>query len=678
MTKTLTSLRKRSSLIFILLSFPVMAEQSMDLFYDMSLEQLLKVKVTGSTMTEENIRTVPSAATVFTHEQIKLLGLDSLHELMSLVPGFQSFRSSSLSFLTPFSSRGQRAGNVSLVLVDGQRMQDARNGDSAGVIFDFPLARVERVEFLRGPGSAIYGSNAMSGVINIITRSEINEIVASYGSFKRHKISASASMQLGQLQLDFFGRYDTDNGEDYSVQDNFSSNRINTDDPRELTELNIKLRRSDTQLNVEHREVGVQNFYVVDRLSNGFNKTAASYSSVSLKQEFEWHAVSSWAYFGFSRSQLYSDVQITAPGELFEVSGGISEDAVFGKTDLGENSELRLQLHNDIAITDKSSLQFGFEYRHLDVSDVVSRRNFDLGALAVDDIPIASSDDFDFASIVQSSSLRDISGAYGQYQKQIFEQTQLTVGLRYDYFSSIEGQFTPRFDLIHNVNKHHTIKLLYGEAFRAPTENELNLEANSVLLGNKNLESESVQSWDIIWVAHWTQSNLSIGYFSSKFEDSIIPADIGGGLRQYQNDVGISETHGIELELSYKPSSNWLFHGTYSGVLSKPDSGFLEADRSASLMMNFRHNAWNMNFVAAYRGISEMATNNSSNDRIRLNAQWHLNSKVVYEFDLNLQGYVQLKNLLDEELLSAPSGLSLTEGIPSRGREILVGATWRF
>ncbi len=69
------------------------AKDQIDSFLSMSLEELMQVEITGSTLTPESLNTVPSAVTVFTHQQITRMGLDSLDELINIVPGFQSFRS---------------------------------------------------------------------------------------------------------------------------------------------------------------------------------------------------------------------------------------------------------------------------------------------------------------------------------------------------------------------------------------------------------------------------------------------------------------------------------------------------------------------------------------------------------------------------------------------------------
>jgi len=172
----LQAMSKAYGLCFMLLSHGAMADQVDDLF-SMSLSELLQVQVTGSTLTQENRLSVPAAVTVFTHQEIKRMGLDYLDELANLVPGFQSYRSAQSSLSSPISSRGRLNSLEApelLVMVDGQRVDGPRSNGTTVVYPKYTLAYIQRVEFIRGPGSAVYGSNAMMGVINIITRSNVN------------------------------------------------------------------------------------------------------------------------------------------------------------------------------------------------------------------------------------------------------------------------------------------------------------------------------------------------------------------------------------------------------------------------------------------------------------------------------------------------------------------------
>lgn len=292
---------------WLLLTSPLFAQAEPEDFFSMSLEELLQVEITGSTRTTENIKTVPSAVTVFTYQEIKNMGLDTLDELMNLVPGFQSYRTSFSSMLYPFSSRGRRIAlpaSEILLMVDGQRLEEPRTSGSALVIPKFPLMHIERVEFIRGPGAAVYGSNAMMGVINIITRSNVNELSIGYGSFNRKQLYMESSSQIGETTLDVFAHIEDDDGDDYNLQDTFSPDRIDTNDPRKIANLNIKLDWHNTQLDIQHNQFKSENFYEADGISNDFNERNGQLSSIALQQDFKWQSVTSYARLSYSLSEL--------------------------------------------------------------------------------------------------------------------------------------------------------------------------------------------------------------------------------------------------------------------------------------------------------------------------------------------------------------------------------------
>ncbi len=128
---------KTISMIFmvVLLLIPAIYAQ------DMSMDELMQMTVTGATRTEQTLKDVPSTVTVFTWEQIRQLGMDSLDELANLVSDFQSFRMSDASIQSTMTSRGRRIGQVSAeirILIDGQRLENAWTN---GIAFAEPKLR---------------------------------------------------------------------------------------------------------------------------------------------------------------------------------------------------------------------------------------------------------------------------------------------------------------------------------------------------------------------------------------------------------------------------------------------------------------------------------------------------------------------------------------------------------
>jgi len=673
---------KRLPLVFLLITAaPLSAQQEMNDFLSMSLDELLQVEITSSTLTPEKLKTVPSAVTVFTHEEIKRLGLDKLGELMNLVPGFQSYRSSDSSLATPFSSRGRRIGSTVaeiLILVDGQRFDSPRSSGSSTLAPLYPLQNIEKIEFIRGPGAAVYGSNAMMGLINITTRTNVNQLSLNYGSFNRRQMFIQTANQLGDMTMDVFGQIEADDGDSYNLQDTFSPARIDTDDPLKIANLNVKLSWQNTRVNIQHSQFAVENFYELSNLSNSFNERDGQITSVSLKHNFNWQQVSSYFWLSYNTANAMVNTQLT-PANFFNSPGGppsnpISSDPLFVSANLDNYTESRTQWHNDWDINDTSSLQFGIELRRIDVPESFAANNFDLGQLVNGDFPVNYYDDLLPTTPVQAESKRNIIGVYTQFQQTLFDATHLTLGLRYDDFSDIGSQISPRLGLVHEVNENHSVKLLYGEAFRAPSESELNLLNNPVVLGNPDLKPETVKSLDLIWVGQWVTTGFSLGYFENHFEDSIIQTDIGGGTLQYTN-MRQDPIKGVELEVSQELNKHWLLRASFTHLIEKPELSFREASNKGSLIINYQQTRWNANLVANYADKRQTLINGN---QVYISDYWLLFAKLQFNVSAQLETFIQAKNLLDEDYLTPSTSSSLTEGIPNRGRELLLGLAWKF
>ena len=677
---------KTSSVIFSLLlagllpPSPSWAAANIDHLFVLSLEELLKIKVTGSTLTPKELKTVPAAVTVFTHKQILNLGLDSLDELMNLVPGFQSYRSSLSPIDYPFSARGRRIGSSGseiLILENGMRLADPRTSGGANMVPKYPLMQVERVEFIRGPGSAVYGSNAMMGVVNIVTRTHVNEAAVSVGSFERGKAHVLAQKHTADLSLDLFVSVDGDNGDDYRVQNTFGSGELDTQDPRQLSDLNVQINWRHMKFKLHHNQYEVEDFYEVDNVSNGFNQRNGELSVFSVQKAFEFKGGASNIAFDYTRSKLAFSFQITPAGALASNSSPPSTDPQFGRVTLNNTREARLLWHNDWNIHPHASLQFGVELRQITVPEAFIESNFDSADLISGATPIRYYGSLQDTVPVQARSSTEIVGLYGQYQSSVFESTHLTLGLRHDHFSKVGGQFSPRFALVHEVNRHHSIKLLYGQAFRAPTEDELHLQNNSVISGNPDLEPETVQSSELIWLAQWPTLGVSVGYFESRYKDAIAQVPGESAAAKYDN-VHQDASKGFELEVNQQITDAWLLRGAYTHIFESPQQSLRESDRLGSFTLNYHQPNWNGNLSASYQGSKKMPALDDQGERLTLDSYWQLAGKLRFFINSNLQFFIQGKNLLDKVYLTPPAINELTTGIPNRGREVLTGLVFEF
>lgn len=161
----------RSAVIAALVTFslPVNAAEDVD-YIALSPEQLFSATVMSVSKTSEKLMDAPAAIYVLTNKDIKRSGATSIPELLRLVPGVQVARLNTGSWA--ISSRGfnSNLANKLLVLIDGREVYNHLYSGVYWDVQDTMLEDIDRIEVIRGPGAALWGSNAVNGVINIITK----------------------------------------------------------------------------------------------------------------------------------------------------------------------------------------------------------------------------------------------------------------------------------------------------------------------------------------------------------------------------------------------------------------------------------------------------------------------------------------------------------------------------
>jgi outer membrane receptor for ferrienterochelin and colicin len=138
----------------------------------LSLEQLMAVKVTSASKYEQKQSEVAASVYVITREEIKAFGWRTIDEALASLPGLYTTFDYQYSYLGArgFAIPGDFNTRV-LVLINGNRFNDpVYDGGPVGLQFPLDMDLIERIEFIPGPGGAVYGQNAMFGVVNVITR----------------------------------------------------------------------------------------------------------------------------------------------------------------------------------------------------------------------------------------------------------------------------------------------------------------------------------------------------------------------------------------------------------------------------------------------------------------------------------------------------------------------------
>ena len=205
------------ALLFAVPCLPQLPNQDLN---SMTLEQLMQVRIEGAALHPQTLEDAPASVTVITAEDIRKYGYRTLGEALASVRGFYvtNDRTYETVGVRGFSLPGDYASHL-LVLVNGHNMADNVFNYMLYFENDFPIEMnlIKQVEIIRGPASALYGSNAMFATVNIITKSpeEVGPLTLTddTGSFGEKKGQIVAAGTLGSARFLFSGSVFNNSGE---------------------------------------------------------------------------------------------------------------------------------------------------------------------------------------------------------------------------------------------------------------------------------------------------------------------------------------------------------------------------------------------------------------------------------------------------------------------------------
>ncbi|MEQ8275657.1 MAG: TonB-dependent receptor [Deltaproteobacteria bacterium] len=466
---------------------------------DLSLEELTSVRVTSATLGERSIDRAPSTMSVITAQQIEQLGLLTLADALRLVPGMTVLDDQFGDLIV--AVRGvQNKANI-LVTLDGQPLNDFYDGHFVPRLL---LANVERIEVIRGPGSALYGTNAFSAVISIVTRGAPDEgsvgVLTAAGDANVDdelgyggRIGLEYRARRGQWRLSTFGQYRESTGPKVKVEEDAASGRPYGATPG-MTSLPLatglaQIVASRTGVFADADTVQLGSVFVLDRHGPYFG------ASATLTPESNVQRMISSSYVAHDidiaddvelRTRLSYDVQLVderiqdqPDGYFFDANGDGEVSAIEryadGKIRRREYEAMRLAARSHLVFTreyqgsvvNRLRLLAGFQVEHDWLPSFTYGQNF-----ATD----GSRDTFanhDGLPLEQRGATRTLVAPLVQAEVALLDALWLTAGLRFDAYSDFGSSLNPRIALIWAPHERFTLKALYGRAFRAPTFAEL-------------------------------------------------------------------------------------------------------------------------------------------------------------------------------------------------------------
>lgn len=675
--------RKHVGLIALALCWSCHSSAETTDLFDLSLEELGNVIITGSTLTEKKLRDVPSAVTVLTRDEIHKLPVSTVEELVNFVPGFQSYRSSDFGNLPVMSIRGRRTGYTNremLILLNGMRIDEYFSGGSTLVFANIPLANLARVEFMRGPGSAVYGSGAYTGVINLITDDHARQLDIGIGDEQRLQTSwqhASSTSTPDGIRFSTLLHAVSDEGYPYSVPDSFSDGRVDTRDGYETFHGQLQLWLSrDTRLQLALAQNKADEFYIGGTVDDAFNRHDHTFAGLMLEKGLHWHdAIRSELLGGFQIMDIDSGFHPVSAIDIGQISTPTSTDPLLLTTYV-KTQEWWLRWQNDWRIGHADSLQFGLEYRNPSSLEAESASNYDIVQLAQGGPVINYYGDFSHTAALAETSQRDIVGIYLQQQHDWSEQAATIVGVRYDQYSQVGNATSPRLGLILHPTTSDSVKLLWGRAFRAPQADELYTANNPLLQGNPDLKPETVDTYEVIWLHKWQRVQISANYFYNRFDDAIRTVVVNSG-RTYQNSSESETSQGLTFELTGAVFEHFTTRVAATRLLDTPDAFFREARQWLAIAGTYTRPQGYGSLTLQYQGERENLLS-SADERETLDDYVVVNARLGWTPRNDLETYLDLRNLTDTESSVPSNSGDIDGGVPNRGREIRVGMIVRY
>lgn len=558
--------------------------------------ELNPVVVTG-TGTHQRLKNTPAPVSVITANEIKRAGIIDFQQAMTMMVPSLSFSPNAMgSYLT----MNGLSNKYVLILVNGRKM----TGDISGNIdiSQIDMSRVKRIEVLNGAASSLYGSDAIAGVINIITNQPKEEISFSSNSryTGKNQFTQGLNLDIAKGKLGSYTAYK------YDHSDGWQNSGV--------TESGEELMETLDQLSVGYNANNFSQQFTYDATDNLSAYANGGYYWRMTDRPIEREGMEggnkynthyegyNWGTGAKYKLNSRSSIQLDYVGNNYTSRYNYllpSGDYQPGDYSLTKRQKFHdAELKGIFGFTTHSTTVFGVDYRQ----DVLVRQDADV-----------------------DKGLYTLSG-YGQHEVKLWNHFTGIVGARYDYHEQAGGRFTPKVAAMYTIGNFN-LRATYAAGFRAPGIDELYYSMfkkmgskYSISIGDENLKPEHSNYYSVNMEYRTNRFSASVtGYLnfltdmvtskvtplkdlSTEEQERIINEfpDLEGvaiskiNLKEYIN-FDKAAVRGFEVNLSGNPFAGFTLTGnyTYAYARGKSEEGWQNINRSirhtATINGNYAH-----------------------------------------------------------------------------------------
>jgi outer membrane cobalamin receptor len=496
----------------------------------MPLDQLLDMQVTGASKFSTTVAETAAAVTIVTRAEIRAIGYRTLAEVLATVKGvvINNDRTYSLIGVRGFWTPGDYNTRI-LTLVDGNRVNDAMYSQSyIGTEFPLDIEDVERVEFIPGQASAVYGTNALFGVVNVVTRKASQEaapvVTMSMGTFGARDFRASSTVAVGEALVKWSASTATVRGEDVPA----NATVVKHGDFMHRNSIALDARLDDLSFTAIYasREKGVTS--MLDVIPGD---TRTRYIDTEALYNLAWNHTNNEG----------DDFQVRLFAGTYRFIGRYSfqpaPDVV--NQDLSRarwwGSEARVSTERIAG----HKLMLGGEFQ---LTPVLTHLNQDIS-------PVSE-------PYLRLSNTARRAALFVEDQMRLNDTLTLDTSLRADRMRGYRGQTSERIAVMWRPSERWVAKAIYATAYREPNDFETNYEipGPSGVVRNPNLTSERVKGieFNLEW-SPTSQDSFSASVFRNQARQLVVSEyDDSTKLSQFVNQ-GHVVARGFEAE--------WNHHG---------------------------------------------------------------------------------------------------------------------
>lgn len=535
--------------------------------------------VVTATRTENDVKKVPASTQVITQEDIKRGGATSVRNALSMYANiFQ--KSKVRGGGHDIIIRGMETKH-SLVMVNGRRISNEADANGLGNAMSLDrinINDVEKIEIVRGPSSALYGSEAMGGVLNIITKPSKEQTLltglehtsedtshwwhADTGRIGNFSMTLDArfnkinrSMPDTATESDPYGTAQTYNASlNYYVNDHsyvnaymdYYSQHLKTD-MGTPTMKPITLTTSSGKMSLSGQAM------LEGTGSKAFKQKNYGISWNGKTDKNDWQIQAYMSKFNWSNTSNTKVLGSIPPAGMEGMFNYLLQKKNTYDFNHDEHNMWAIEGRDSLRVNDHHRVTFGAEY----VKDKVAGTGLGSNGDGVHSITENGT--------TKLSSEKTLSSYAAYLQDEIeYGKWFIVPAIRYDHHSAYGSHTSPKIGVTYNATDHFRIKANYGDGFKAPSVSQLYYDLDMEmgrgnwvhLTGNPNLKPEKSKSWDLGVEAEFGKGYGSLTYFDNDVDNLIasIPKgkdSNGHNLHRYEN-VNKARIKGLENTLGYR------------------------------------------------------------------------------------------------------------------------------